>query len=139
MTEWIDGEKLSQSTADDVQELVNVGVVAYLTQLLDTGFFHADPHPGNLIRTPQGKLCLLDFGLMTRITDDQKYGMIEAISHLVHRDYAAIGDDFVKLDFIPRDVDITPIIPALTKVLTAVITLAYTDRPSVSVRCNEWH
>jgi len=121
VTEWIDGEKLSQSTADDVQDLVNVGVVAYLTQLLDKGFFHADPHPGNLIRTPEGKLCLLDFGLMTKITDDQKYGMIEAISHLVHRDYAAIGDDFVKLDFIPRDVDITPIIPALTKVFDAAL------------------
>ena len=121
VTEWIDGEKLSQSTADDVQDLVNVGVVAYLTQLLDTGFFHADPHPGNLIRTPEGKLCLLDFGLMTKITDDQKYGMIEAISHLVHRDYKSIGDDFVKLDFIPRDVDITPIIPALTKVFDAAL------------------
>lgn len=31
-------------------------------QLLDTGFFHADPHPGNLIRTPDGKLAVLDFG-----------------------------------------------------------------------------
>jgi aarF domain-containing kinase len=41
VAEWLDGEKLSQSTADDVQELVNVGVVAYLTQLLDSGFFHA--------------------------------------------------------------------------------------------------
>lgn len=40
--EWVDGEKLSQSTADDVGELVNLGVITYLTQLLDTGFFHAD-------------------------------------------------------------------------------------------------
>jgi len=31
-------------------------------QLLDTGFFHADPHPGNMIRTPDGKLAILDFG-----------------------------------------------------------------------------
>ncbi|CAN0562993.1 unnamed protein product, partial [Ectocarpus sp. 12 AP-2014] len=72
-----------------------------LTQLLDTGFFHADPHPGNLIRTPEGKLAILDFGLMTQITDNQKFGMIEAISHLVHRDYEGIGDDFKRLDFIP--------------------------------------
>lgn len=43
VAEWLNGEKLSQSQADDVQELVNVGVVAYLSQLLDTGFFHADP------------------------------------------------------------------------------------------------
>ena len=46
VAEWIDGEKLSQSTADDVGALVNLGVITYLTQLLDKGFFHADPHPG---------------------------------------------------------------------------------------------
>lgn len=46
VAEWIDGEKLSQSTADDVGALVNLGVITYLTQLLDAGFFHADPHPG---------------------------------------------------------------------------------------------
>lgn len=39
-TAWVEGEKLSQSTADDVGDLVNVGVISYLKQLLDTGFFH---------------------------------------------------------------------------------------------------
>lgn len=48
---------------------------------------------------------ILDFGLMTKITDDQKYGMIEAIAHLIHRDYSEIGNDFINLDFIPRGVD----------------------------------
>jgi hypothetical protein len=41
VAEWIDGEKLSQSTADDVGALVNLGVITYLTQLLEFGFFHA--------------------------------------------------------------------------------------------------
>jgi len=41
VAEWIEGEKLSQSTADDVGALVNLGVITYLTQLLDAGFFHA--------------------------------------------------------------------------------------------------
>ncbi|KAI3469930.1 hypothetical protein Pfo_026592 [Paulownia fortunei] len=115
-TQWIDGEKLSQSTESDVGELVNVGVICYLKQLLDTGFFHADPHPGNLIRTPDGKLAILDFGLVTKLTDDQKYGMIEAIAHLIHRDYAAIVKDFVKLGFIPEGVNLEPILPVLAKV-----------------------
>ncbi|KAI9114956.1 hypothetical protein K1719_013969 [Acacia pycnantha] len=115
-TKWIEGEKLSQSTESDVGELVNVGVICYLKQLLDTGFFHADPHPGNLIRTPDGKLCILDFGLVTKLTDDQKYGMIEAIAHLIHRDYPAIVKDFVKLGFIPDGVNLEPILPVLAKV-----------------------
>lgn len=46
VAEWIEGEKLSQSTADDVGALVNLGVITYLTQLLEAGIFHADPHPG---------------------------------------------------------------------------------------------
>lgn len=36
-------------------------------QLLESGFLHADPHPGNLLRTPDGRLCVLDFGLMTEV------------------------------------------------------------------------
>ncbi|EEH59033.1 uncharacterized protein MICPUCDRAFT_32463 [Micromonas pusilla CCMP1545] len=115
-SEWLDGEKLSQSTADDVGDLVNIGVICYLKQLLDTGFFHADPHPGNLIRTPDGRLAILDFGLMTNIDDNIKFGMIEAIAHLIHKDYEAIVEDFVTLDFIPEGVDLKPILPPLSRV-----------------------
>jgi predicted unusual protein kinase regulating ubiquinone biosynthesis (AarF/ABC1/UbiB family) len=63
-----------------------------------------------MLRTDDGKLCILDFGLMTEITDDQKYGMIEAIAHLINRDYTEIGQDFKNLDFIPQDTDTTPIV-----------------------------
>lgn len=121
VAEWIDGEKLSQSTADDTAALVNLGVITYLTQLLDFGFFHADPHPGNMMRTNDGKLCILDFGLMTEVTDNQKYGMIEAIAHLLNRDYTEIGQDFINLDFIPEGTDTTPIVPALTNVFDAAL------------------
>lgn len=115
-TSWLEGEKLSGSTASDVGELVNLGVICYLKQLLDTGFFHADPHPGNLIRTPDGRLAILDFGLVTEIDDNIKYGMIEAISHLIHRDYEAIVEDFVTLQFIDPGTNLTPILPVLAKV-----------------------
>lgn len=121
VAEWIDGEKLSQSNEDDVGALVNLGVITYLTQLLDFGFFHADPHPGNMLRTTDGKLAILDFGLMTEVTDNQKYGMIEAIAHLLNRDYTEIGQDFINLDFIPEGTDTTPIVPALTNVFDAAL------------------
>ena len=41
---------------------ITVGVECFLIQLLDTGFFHADPHPGNLLVTRDGRLALIDFG-----------------------------------------------------------------------------
>lgn len=62
------GEKLSESTAGDVRELCTTLLNCYLIQLLETGFLHADPHPGNLIRTPEGQICILDFGLMTEVS-----------------------------------------------------------------------
>lgn len=55
-------------------------------------------------------------GLVTKLTDDQKYGMIEAIAHLIHRDYGAIVKDFVKLGFISEGVNLQPILPVLAKV-----------------------
>lgn len=74
-----------------------------------------------MLRTPDGRLVILDFGLMTKITDNQKYGMIEAIAHLIHRDYSEIGQDFVNLDFIPVGVDTRPIVPALARVFEAAL------------------
>lgn len=74
-----------------------------------------------MLRTNDGKLAILDFGLMTEITDDQKYGMIEAIAHLINRDYEEIGQDFINLDFIPKGTDTRPIVPALTKVFDVAL------------------
>ena len=73
------------------------------------------------MRTEDGKLCILDFGLMTEVTENQKYGMIEAIAHLLNRDYTEIGQDFINLDFIPEGTDTTPIVPALTNVFDAAL------------------
>ena len=74
-----------------------------------------------MLRAPDGRLVILDFGLMTEVTDDQRYGMIEAIAHLIHRDYDRIGDDFVNLDFIPEGTDVKPIVPALARVFDAAL------------------
>jgi aarF domain-containing kinase len=121
-SQWIDGEKLAQSSAADVGALVNLGVIAYLKQLLEPGLlFHADPHPGNLIRTPDGRLAILDFGLVTTIDESAKYGMVDAIAHLVHRDYSRITQDFAQLGFIPPGSDLSAIQPALERVFDAAL------------------
>jgi aarF domain-containing kinase len=74
-----------------------------------------------MMRTTDGKLCILDFGLMTEITEDQRYGCIEAIAHLLNRDYTEIGQDFINLDFIPKGTDTSSIVPALTKVFDVAL------------------
>jgi predicted unusual protein kinase regulating ubiquinone biosynthesis (AarF/ABC1/UbiB family) len=119
--EWINGTKLTQ-TAEirdqgiDARYLIEVGVQCSLRQLLEHGFFHADPHPGNLLAMPDGKLAYLDFGMMSEIQPPQRYGLIEAIVHVVNRDFEGLANDYVKLDFLSPDTDLTPIIPAFARV-----------------------
>ncbi|MBW4611709.1 MAG: AarF/ABC1/UbiB kinase family protein [Desmonostoc vinosum HA7617-LM4] len=119
--EWINGTKLTQ-TAEiraqgiDARYLIEVGVQCSLRQLLEHGFFHADPHPGNLLATPDGKLAYLDFGMMSEIKPPQRYGLIEAIVHVVNRDFEGLANDYVKLDFLSPETDLTPIIPAFARV-----------------------
>jgi predicted unusual protein kinase regulating ubiquinone biosynthesis (AarF/ABC1/UbiB family) len=119
--EWIEGTKLTnireiQEKGIDATHLVDVGVQCSLRQLLEHGFFHADPHPGNLLATPDGKLAYLDFGMMSNIQPYQRYGLIEAVVHLVNRDFEGLARDYVKLDFLTPDTDLTPIVPALSQV-----------------------
>lgn len=119
--EWINGIKLTQveeiaALGINARYLVEVGVQCSLRQLLEHGFFHADPHPGNLLATYDGKLAYLDFGMMSEIQPPQRYGLIEAIVHVVNRDFDALASDYVKLDFLTEDVDLTPIIPAFAAV-----------------------
>ena len=58
-TEWIEGEQLARSPREVIQRLVPAGVDCFLAQLLDEGFFHSDPHPGNLLVDARGpsRLC----------------------------------------------------------------------------------
>jgi predicted unusual protein kinase regulating ubiquinone biosynthesis (AarF/ABC1/UbiB family) len=121
--EWIVGTKLTQVEAIrdqgiDARYLIEVGVQCSLRQLLEHGFFHADPHPGNLLGTPDGKLAYLDFGMMSEIKPAQRYGLIEAIVHMVNRDFDGLAHDYIKLEFLTAETDLTPIIPALAKVFS---------------------
>ena len=70
VTRWVDGERLEKSQADDVSKLCGVALNAYLTMLLGTGLLHCDPHPGNLLRTTDGRLCILDWGLVTQVSTE---------------------------------------------------------------------
>ena len=119
--EWINGTKLTQTEeisaqGIDARYLIEVGVQCSLRQLLEHGFFHADPHPGNLLATTDGKLAYLDFGMMSEIKPAQRYGLIEAIVHVVNRDFEGLAKDYVKLDFLSPETDLTPIIPAFARV-----------------------
>ena len=119
--EWISGIKLTnlpaiQEAGIEATRLVEIGVECSLRQLLEYGFFHADPHPGNLLAMSDGRLAYLDFGMMSEIKPYQRYGLIQAVVHLVNRDFESLAQDYVQLEFLSEDTDLEPIIPALASV-----------------------
>lgn len=120
--EWIDGIKLTdisklEAAGLDVDTLIKIGVTSGLRQLLEYGFFHADPHPGNLFATLDGRMAYIDFGMMDQLSESMKETIASAVVQLINRDYEGLAIDFVKLGFLTADTDIRPIIPALETVL----------------------
>ncbi len=120
--EWINGFKLNdtekiRAAGLDPTQLTRIGVTSGLRQLLEFGFFHADPHPGNLFATPDGRMAYIDFGMMDQLEEETKETLVSAVVQLINRDYDALAQDFVRLGFLAPQTNITPIIPALEQVL----------------------
>ena len=124
--EWINGFKLTdiekiKSAGLDPNTIIKIGVTSGLRQLLEHGFFHADPHPGNLFAMADGRMAYIDFGMMDQLTEETKQTIASSVVQLINKDYKALAKDFVNLGFLTPDVDIQPIIPALEKVLGTAI------------------
>lgn len=71
----------------DFNKIISTLVDFYTTQMLINGYFHADPHPGNLLVTKKGKLILLDFGMVKTIANDKRVAIIELIKAANEQDY----------------------------------------------------
>ncbi len=80
-------------------------IKTYLKQLLEDGFFHADPHPGNLLVMEDGRLAFFDFGMVGRITPNLQAKMIDAFFHVVSKDPEGIAQDLIDLDFLKPGAD----------------------------------
>jgi predicted unusual protein kinase regulating ubiquinone biosynthesis (AarF/ABC1/UbiB family) len=124
--EWINGVKLTDTQQVsalglDSNALIRIGVTTGLQQLLEFGFFHADPHPGNLFAMPDGRMAYIDFGMMDQLEEGTKEILVDSVVHLINKDYQHLAEDFVKLGFLTSETNIMPIVPALEAVLGNVI------------------
>ena len=136
--EWIEGTKLTnleevKSLGIDPDAMIDIGVQCSLEQLLEHGFFHADPHPGNLLALEDGRLCYLDFGMMSEVTRDSRSGLIQAVVHLVNKDFDKLSHDFVKLGFLSEEIDLEPIVPAFEEVFVNAVELGVSKMDFKSV------
>jgi len=136
--EWIEGTKLTnlenvKKLGINPDEMIEIGVQCSLEQLLEHGFFHADPHPGNLLALKDGRLCYLDFGMMSEVSRDSRSGLIQAVVHLVNKNFDKLSHDFVKLGFLSKEVNLEPIVPAFQEVFVNAIELGVSKMDFKSV------
>jgi predicted unusual protein kinase regulating ubiquinone biosynthesis (AarF/ABC1/UbiB family) len=90
--EYIAGHRVTDLQALQEQgiepaEVTRIGANFYLRQLLEDGFFHADPHPGNMRVMPDGRIGIFDFGMVGRISNDLKQHLVNAFMHVIQQDY----------------------------------------------------
>ena len=124
---WLDGEKLIRKdatvSASDLP-LVQLGIQCTLSQILETGVLHADPHGGNLLKGPGGKLAYLDFGLVASVPISVREALVCSVVHLVERNYSALAREFDSLMLMPADalaVDLKAFELALAEVAEQVL------------------
>jgi len=102
-------------------------IKTYLKQLLEDGFFHADPHPGNLLVMDDGRLAFFDFGMVGRITPELQAKMIDAFFHVVGRDPAGIAQDLIDLDFLKPGTNPNVVRPVVEKMFEFHLNLKLKD------------
>jgi len=126
--EFIEGTKLLDLAglrARGIDPPVVVRLVArtYLKQLLEDGYFHADPHPGNLRVMPDGRLAFFDFGMVGRITPRLQGMMVDAFFHIIEKDVRGLTQDLINLNFLAPSVDPEVIRPVVEKLFKDYLTL----------------
>jgi ubiquinone biosynthesis protein len=90
----------------DRRELAKTGVDAFFKQILEDGFFHADPHPGNIIVMPSGIIAFVDFGIVGRVSDEMKDTMANTFLALIRKDFDGLIDQYMALGMFADHIDI---------------------------------
>jgi ubiquinone biosynthesis protein len=104
--DWIDGIKISDRDAlvaagHDLPALAHRLVLAFLTQAISHGFFHADMHQGNLFVEPDGTIAAIDFGIMGRIDRRARQWLAEILYGLTTGNYRRVAEIHFEAQYVP--------------------------------------
>jgi len=108
--EYLEGVKLSHTekiheVGFDLEEIARRGADLYLTMIFTHGFYHADPHPGNILLMPGNVIGLLDFGMVGRIDDALREEFEDLLLAIGQRDPTRLTQVITRLGEVPRDLD----------------------------------
>jgi predicted unusual protein kinase regulating ubiquinone biosynthesis (AarF/ABC1/UbiB family) len=112
--EYLPGIKIShyealEAAGLDRKSIANLGARAYLQQLLNDGFFHADPHPGNIAVSPEGALIFYDFGMMGRIKLNVREQLMETLFGIAEKNAERVVVSLVELGALSPVDDMGPV------------------------------
>jgi predicted unusual protein kinase regulating ubiquinone biosynthesis (AarF/ABC1/UbiB family) len=129
--EYVEGTRVDRLSsrpgerAQDPRGIVSTVMEIYLRMMLVDGFFHADPHPGNVLVTPDGRVVVLDFGMVIPVTRELRWRLVTTIFAAIRRDAAGLVAGFESLGMIDPAAD-----PAQVRGLAdRLLTLAYVEMP----------
>lgn len=112
--EYLPGIKIShyealEAAGLDRRRLANLGAQAYLQQLLNDGFFHADPHPGNIAVSPDGALIFYDFGMMGQVKPITREKLMDTFFGIAQKDGDRVMTSLVALGALSPAEDMGPV------------------------------
>ena len=121
--EYLAGTKISDIEAIDVQgidrkEVARLLAGAYAQMFFLDGFFHGDPHPGNIFVRPGPEIVFVDFGMVDRISAPMRQGLRRAFAAIVDRDSLGIVRALVDMGFIPLTRDIQPLVTLVERLMS---------------------
>jgi predicted unusual protein kinase regulating ubiquinone biosynthesis (AarF/ABC1/UbiB family) len=129
--EYIEGTRIDRLStragerAQDPRGVVSAVMELYLRMMLVDGLFHADPHPGNVLVTPDGRVAVLDFGMVIPVSRDMRWRLVTTIFAAIRRDAAGLLAGFESLGMIDPGVDTSQVRGLVDRLLT----LAYVEMP----------
>lgn len=120
----VNDRKSLEACGIDVKQINQLGISAYLKQLLQDGFFQADPHPGNMAVTPEGSLVFYDFGMMAEVPAVDRDQMVRTFFAVMRKDADQVIDTLTTMGLIEPVSDMAPV-----KRVTSFILDKFTEKP----------
>ena len=109
--EYVEGVKLSEVIAGDDPKYNKILIAdrivrAYLKQIFLDGFFHADPHPGNIFITDDNAICFIDFGMMGVLDDEFRQDLAELMINFSDHNIDGLINQLIRMDILNEKTDI---------------------------------
>ncbi|MEO0376799.1 MAG: AarF/ABC1/UbiB kinase family protein [Cyanobacteria bacterium P01_A01_bin.17] len=127
-----DVEALGAAGIDRVA-IAQLGARSYLSQILHHGFFHADPHPGNIAVNPDGALIFYDFGMMGKLPPETKDRLLLNFRGILQNDATLVVQAMVELGALAPDSDLGPVRRSVQYMLDSYFDRAFSDHGEISM------